>query len=110
MFDSGQGHHASPLRATRGAATQDRKGEACPGSRAKESEDGLCRFGLAVRPKLYRVFGFQISNSHGFAISPHIFRASLVLHIPPSESEGTGNAGRQMRPQPCVRNDKSTQA
>src|ERR1700739_3447075 len=40
-FESHRPHHASPLRATRGAATLDRQGEACPAKLdVSESEDG----------------------------------------------------------------------
>ena len=41
-FKSRPGLHASPCRATRGAATPDRQGEACPAKLEwNESEDGL---------------------------------------------------------------------
>jgi hypothetical protein len=38
------------------------------------------------------------------------FRASFAIDVAPLQSEGAGNAGRTMRPQPCVQSDKSTQA
>jgi hypothetical protein len=50
------------------------------------------------------VVQIRISNKlhkHTSAISPRI-RASFVSNIPPSESEGAGNAGRPERPQPRV--------
>jgi hypothetical protein len=50
--------------------------------------------------------GIQFSNIHNFAISPHV-RASFALSFCPMKSEGAGNAGRAMRPQPCVQNKKA---
>ena len=41
------GHHASPSRATRGAATRDREGEACPAKPL--GEDGLVQQSLPLR-------------------------------------------------------------
>jgi hypothetical protein len=44
----------------------------------------------------------QFSNSsRSFAISPRDPR-EFCQNLPLSETEGAGNAGRAMRPQPCV--------
>ncbi len=48
-----------------------------------------------------------MTSRHTFAISPRVFRASSTENVPPSKSEGAGNAGRSLRPQPCVRNKKA---
>jgi hypothetical protein len=39
-----------------------------------------------------------------------VFRARFAIDVPPFENEGAGNAGRSMRPQPCVQRIESTQA
>jgi hypothetical protein len=52
----------------------------------------------------------QQFQSHSFAISPHVFARVLLFVLPLKNSEGAGNAGRTMRPQPCVQSDESTQA
>jgi hypothetical protein len=46
----------------------------------------------------------RISNSsgHSFAISPHVLREVLGFIPAPEKSEGAGNTGRAMRPQPRV--------
>jgi hypothetical protein len=49
-------------------------------------------------PRLKR--GMTIEE-RGFAISPRM-RASFALTFYPQRSEGAGNAGRSMRPQPRV--------
>src|ERR1700730_3360151 len=46
--------------------------------------------------------GSQSTNFHGFAISPHIC-ARFAIIIGPLQSEGAGNAGCPMHPQPRVR-------
>jgi hypothetical protein len=53
---------------------------------------------------------FHFSNSHAmysrsYAISPRNPR-EFCSNLPPSSSEGAGNAGRSMHPQPRVRNEK----
>jgi hypothetical protein len=54
--------------------------------------------GTLLRDELLRI---QFSNSHGFAISPRVFRARFALYVL-KKTEGAGNAGRSMRPQPRV--------
>src|SRR5581483_10211701 len=46
---SAAGHHASPLRAARGAATANRKGEACPATLLGET--GRCRHDSRPQPR-----------------------------------------------------------
>jgi hypothetical protein len=53
------------------------------------------------------VMPLQFSESvvifrHTFAISPRVSR-EFCQNVPPSQSEGVGNAGRPMHPQPRVR-------
>jgi hypothetical protein len=40
-------------------------------------------------------------GEHTFAISPQVSR-EFCHHVPPSKTEGAGNAGRWARPQPHV--------
>jgi len=40
----------------------------------------------------------RMTSGHDFTISPHVF-ARVLLLVPPSQSEGAGNAERPMRPQ-----------
>jgi hypothetical protein len=42
-------------------------------------------------------------ETHGRDLAAH-FRASFAINVPLSESEGAGNAGRSMRPQPRMQN------
>jgi hypothetical protein len=53
------------------------------------------------QPAMYR---------HGFTISPRLFARGLPEFRVPLKSEGAGNAGRAMHPQPRVPKEKSTQA
>ena len=56
-------------------------------------------------------FSFQTAapvRKHSFAISPRLFRARFAWMSLPLNTEGAGNAGRSMRPQPRVQNEKHT--
>jgi hypothetical protein len=47
---------------------------------------------------------------YGPAISPRVFARVLPVNLLPSETEGAGNAGRSMRPQPRMQNKMSIRA
>jgi hypothetical protein len=49
----------------------------------------------------------DVNSRHSFAISPRI-RASFAVNVAPSKSEGAGNAGRPVRPQPVCNGSKHT--
>jgi hypothetical protein len=49
----------------------------------------------------------NIVRRRGFAISPHVLR-EVCRNVCPRNSEGAGNAGRLMRPQPRVQSRKHT--
>jgi hypothetical protein len=60
-------------------------------------------------------YGIRFSNSHvvrrhSFAISPRIHASFAENVLPSKESEGAGNAGRLMRPQPRMQNKMSIRA
>src|SRR3954468_21242597 len=63
-------------------------------------------YGHDFRSPGHRPYGFKFQTAavyrHGFAISPRLFARGLPEFRVPLISEGAGNAGRPMRPQPRV--------
>ena len=53
-------------------------------------------------------FSNSVVHGHSFAISPRMHASFAVRSCPSEKSEGAGNAGRSMRPQPRVQNKKHT--
>jgi hypothetical protein len=60
----------------------------------------MCAFVLNEFVRL-QFFNNAVIRKHGFAISRRL-RPRFALTSPSEESEGAGNAGRSMRPQPRV--------
>jgi hypothetical protein len=54
-------------------------------------------------------FSNSVVHGHSFAISP-LIHASFAGNVVPLKSEGAGNAGRAMRPQPRMQNKMSIRA
>src|SRR5437879_12193033 len=57
--------------------------------------------------RTYSNFKQPAAYGHGLAISPHVFARVLLVTSRSLPSEGAGNAGSAMRPQPRMQNRKA---